>query len=148
MKRLTLYLVLVLLPVTALAGEKVKGTDFFVVDEQSWKTGNNTGYWIWHGKGVSQPLSGPFESEVIECHGAGFWDKDDSWGEGICMHGSGDDTRTTGWKRDKGQKVGQWKILTGTGKFEGITGQGTYKPTPLARDYHVAEIEGEVTLGE
>ena len=148
MRRFALYLVLALIPQTALAAEKVKSTDFFVVDQQDWETSDNAGYWIWHGKGVSQPHAGPLESEIIECHGAGFWDADDSWGEGICVHGEGDDTRTSSWKREKGQKMGQWKILSGTGKFQGMTGEGTYKPTRLAGDHHIAETEGEVTMGQ
>lgn len=148
MKRAMLYLLLIVFPMTAFAGEKVKGTDFFVVEEQNWETGNDTGFWIWQGKGVSRPHSGPFESEPIQCYGSGFWDKDNSWGEGICLHGSGDDTRTTSWQKGKDEKVGRWKILIGTGKFEGATGQGTYKPVPLAGEFHLAEIEGEVTLAE
>ena len=148
MKRFALYLVLALIPQTALAAEKVKGTDFFVVDLQDWETGDNAGYWIWHGKGVSHPHAGPFESEIIDCHGAGFFDKDVSWGEGICIHGEGDDTRTSSWKREKGQKMGQWKILSGTGKYQGTTGQGTYKPTSLAGDHQVTEMEGVITMGQ
>ena len=148
MKRFALCLVLALVPHTALAAEKVKGTDFFVVEHQDWETSEGAGYWIWKGVGVSHPHAGPFESEPIECHGAGYWDNDDSWGEGICIHGDGGDTRTSSWKREKGQERGQWKILAGTGKYEGVTGQGTYKATPLAGDHQVTEIEGEVTMGQ
>jgi hypothetical protein len=148
MKRFAMYLLFAIIPQTALAAEKMKGTDFFVVDQSSWETSANAGYWIWHGKGVSQPHVGPFESETIDCHGAGFFDKDDSWGEGICIHGEGADTRTSSWKREKGKKMGQWKILSGTGKHQGTTGQGTYIPTTLVGDYHVSEIEGEVTIGQ
>ena len=148
MKRFALYLVLALVPQTALAAEKVTGTDFFVVEQQNWETGDNAGYWIWHGQGVSQPHAGPLESEAIECHGSGFWDQDESWGEGICVHGEGDDTRTSSWKKEKGEERGQWKILSGTGKFQGMTGQGTYKSTSLAGDYQVSENEGEITMGQ
>jgi len=148
MKRFALYLVLALIPQTALAAEKVTGTDFFVVEQEDWETGDDAGFWIWHGKGVSQPHTGPLESEAIDCHGAGFWDDDKYWGEGICVHGEGDDTRTSSWKKAKGEERGQWKILTGTGKYEGMTGQGTYKSTPLAGDYQVSEVEGEITMGQ
>ena len=149
MKRLMLlFLVLFFFPMTAIAGEKIKGTNFLVVDQQSWKTGEGTGYWIWHGKGISNSVLGPLGTDPIECHGAGFWDKDGSWGNGICLHGDGDDTRTSDWKRDKGQKVGQWKTFSGTGKFAGITGAGSYTPTPLPRGRHISEWEGEVTLAK
>jgi hypothetical protein len=148
MKRLMVFLVLLLFPLTAIAGEKVSGTAFYVVDQQSWETGDGSGYWMWHAKGVSQPLEGPFETDAVECHGAGFWDKDGSWGEGICVHTGGDATRTAYWKEDKGQEVGQWKFLSGTGKHAGITGEGTYKGQSLPGGRHVTEWEGEVTLAE
>ncbi len=148
MKRLMLFLVLLLFPLTAIAGEKVSGTSFFVEDEQSWETGDGSGYWMWHGKGVSQIHEGPLETDAVECHGAGFWDKDGSWGEGICVEGAGDDTRTVHWKRDKGQEVGQWKVLSGTGKYAGVTGGGTYTNQPPVGGYSLSEWEGEVTLAE
>ena len=47
MKRLVLFLVLLLFPLTAIAGEKISGTNFFVVDDQSWETSEGSGYWIW-----------------------------------------------------------------------------------------------------
>lgn len=148
MKQLAFFLVLILCPVNAFAAEKTKGTDFFVVTQESWETGEETGYWIWHGKGVSHPQTGPFETEEIECNGAGFWENEISWGEGICIHGTGDDTRTTHWKREKGEELGHWEIVSGTGKYAGATGQGTYFPIPLAEDYQITETEGEVTLAE
>ncbi len=58
MKRLVLFLVLMLFPLTAIAGEKISGTNFFVVDDQSWETSEGSGYWIWHGTGVSQVNDG------------------------------------------------------------------------------------------
>jgi hypothetical protein len=148
MKSLMVFLVLLLFPLTAIAGEKVKGTTYFVVNQQGWKTGDGTGYWIWHGDGVSQSVEGPLGTGPSECHGAGFWDENGSWGEGICVHGDGDDTRTVHWKRDKGQKVGQWTNLLGTGKFAGITGGGSYTTTSLPGNRHISEWDGEVTLAE
>ncbi len=92
---------------------------------------------------------GPLESTATERHGAGFWDKDGSWGRGICVNGAGDDTRTLHWKTEKSQKMmGQWKILSGTGKYAGITGGGTYKNQSLPGGHSVSEFEGEVTLAE
>jgi hypothetical protein len=148
MNRIPLILMAVLLPFTALAGDKVKGTNFFVVEAQNWETGKGTGYWIWHGKGVSHSIEGPLGTDSVDCHGAGFWDKDGSWGEGICVNAAGDDSRTSSWKKDRGQKVGQWKILTGTGKFAGIKGGGSYIPTRLPEGRHMSEWEGEITLAK
>ena len=148
MKRSMLFLVLLLFPLTAIAGEKYSGTAFYVVDQQTWEISDVSGYWMWHGKGVAQTLEGPFEANAIECHGAGFWDKGASWGEGICVETDGDDTRTIHWKNDKGQKVGRWRFLGGTGKYAGITGEGTYTGQPLPGERHVTKWEGEVLLAE
>ena len=76
MIRAILFSVLFLIPLSAIAGEKVKGKHFFVVDQQTWKTGEDTGYWIWHGKGISVSAEGPLGSNPVECHGAGYWDRD------------------------------------------------------------------------
>ena len=81
MKRLMLLLVLLLFPLSAIAGEKVSGTNFFVVDNQGWETHH-------------------------------------------------------------------WENLSGTGKFAGMTGQGTYVSKPLPDGRHMSEWEGEVTLAE
>jgi hypothetical protein len=148
MKRLVLFLALLLFPLTVIAGEKVSGTSFYVVNQQGWETGDGTGYWIWHAEGVQHSAIGPLGTSPTECHGAGFWNKDGSWGEGVCVVGTGDDTRTLHWKRDKGEKVGHWKDLTGTGKYAGMVGEGTYSSTQLPGERHVTEWEGEVTLAQ
>ena len=148
MIRALTFLLMVLFSFSTFAGEKVKGTNFFNVDQENWQTEEKAGYWIWHGRGVSHSLEGPLETTSLECHGAGFWDAEGSWGEGICLASSGEDTRTSRWKRDKGQEFGQWEILSGTGKYAGITGQGTYKSTRLSDTSSMSEWEGEVTLAE
>ncbi len=78
MKRLMLFVVLLLFPLIVFAGEKVKGTSFFVTDNQNWKTGEKTGYWAFHGKGVANSVEGPLGTVRIECHGAGFWNANGS----------------------------------------------------------------------
>ena len=146
MKTTSLFLILALIPFASFAGEKVKGTTYFVVDEQNWETGEGTGYWIWHGKGVSNSVEGPLGTNPVECHGAGFWDKEGSWGEGICVYPGKTDSRVSHWWRERGQKVGQWKALTGTGKYAGIKGEGTYVSKQLPEGRHMSEWEGVVTL--
>jgi hypothetical protein len=89
------------------------------------------------------PGAGP-----LECGGAGYWDKDGSWGEGICVYGAGENTRVTAWKQDKGKKAGTWRILSGTGTYAGMTGEGTYVSTSLAGSRTMSEWEGEITLAK
>lgn len=45
------------IPFSIVAGEKVKGTSFFVTDENDWGTGEGTGYWIWQGRGISHAVA-------------------------------------------------------------------------------------------
>jgi hypothetical protein len=149
MKRAMTFLAVMLFPLAALAGETASGTNYFVVDSQSWQTAEKTGYWMWHGNGIQQAVSGPFAGTFpIDCHGAGFWDADGSWGEGICVIGSGDDVRKVHWKRDKGEQIGRWKTLSAIGKFAGKIGQGTYKSTDLPDGRSMSEWEGEYTAAE
>ncbi len=148
MKFILLILMFVLIPFTTLAGDKVKGTTFFSWDSQFWETGDGTGYWIRHGKGIEHVTEGPLETNPIECHGAGFWDKEGSWGEGICVIGAGDDTHTSHWKYDKGQEVGQWKYTSGTGKYAGIKGEGTTRFIELPAGRSMSEWEGEVSFAK
>ena len=62
--------------------------------------------------------------------------------------GAGDDTHTDHWKIDKGQEVGQWKYLSGTGKYTGIKGEGTYTHTELPAGRSMSEWEGEISLAK
>ena len=103
---------------------------------------------MWHGTGVQHSAEGPLGTSASECHGAGFWDKDGSFGEGICVIGAGDDVRVIHWKRDKGEKVGRWKHLSGTGKFADMTGEGTYEGQSLPGGRYISEWDGEVTIPE
>ncbi len=148
MKFILLILTFVLIPFTAFAGDKIKGTNFLSGDSQGWDTGEGTGYWISNSKGVSHSTEGPLGTLPVECHGAGGVDEEGSWGEGICVVGADDDTHTTHWKLEKGQKVGQWKYVSGTGKYAGIKGEGTYMHTDLPAGRSMSEWEGEVSLAK
>ena len=146
MKFILLILTFVLIPFTALAGDKVKGTSFYSGDVQGWETGDESGYFIWHAKGVSHSTEGPLGTNPIDCHGAGHYDKEGSRVEGICILGAGDDTAIQSFKSDKGQ--GQWKMLKGTGKYTGMKGEGTYTHTDLPAGRSMSEWEGEMSLAE
>ena len=120
MKTKNLFVLLALLPLTTFAGEMAKGSNYLVLDNQSWPTDE----------------------------ASGFWSKNGSRAERICLHGSGDDTFKSHYKMDEGQTTGHWKMLSGTGKYAGITGEGTYTPTMLPGGRAISNWEGEVTLAE
>ena len=145
---MSVALALILIPFAVLAGEKVSGTTFYVFDQQNYPTGEETGYWVGNAEGIQHPAEGPLGTSPIECHGAGFWAKEGSWGEGICLIGEKDDTRVMRWWRDKGEQVSYWEHVSGTGKYASMTGKGTYKGQRLTANRWITEWEGEVTPGQ
>jgi hypothetical protein len=144
LKNLAIALTLLIVPLPAFAGEKVQGTNYLVVERQTWPTGESSGYWMYQGKGVQQTLEGAPDTGPVECVGSGYWDQDGSWGEGICVFGSGANTRVTSWKQDKGRNAGTWTILSGTGTYAGMTGEGSYVTTTLPEGRSMSEWEGEI----
>lgn len=139
---------LILFPLVTSAGEKVSGTTFYVFDQANYPTGKETGYWVWNAEGIQHSTEGPLGTSSSDCHGAGFWAKDVSWGEGICLIGEEDDTRVIRWWRAKDEEVGHWEHVSGTGKYESMSGGGTYTGRRLEKNRWVSEWEGEVTFGE
>lgn len=147
MKSLVLSLTFITVSFSAFATDKVKGTNYLVViDRQLVETGEGTGYWMSQSKGIQRLLDGPRDPEPVECKGAGYWNKDGDWGEGVCVYGSGENMRVSSWKQARG--TGEWELLSGTGIYEGVTGQGTYVSTSLPGGRSISEFEGEVTMAK
>jgi hypothetical protein len=127
-----------------------KGTNFLVLDNQSWPTGEKSGFYILHGKGVSTTVEDPTETKAVECHGSGFWSQDGSSAEGICLNGTGADMYISSFKRETNQTSGQWKIIsgTGTGKYAGISGEGSYTASQVPGGRLISNWEGEITRAQ
>ena len=115
MKRHLFIMALALAPTTVLAGEKLVATNYYVTETQTWPTAEKAGYWMVNFQGVSEVSQGPLDTLAIECNGAGFWSAGGLSGNGICVHGSGDDTFVLRWDVKKGSKVNSWRILSGKG---------------------------------
>ena len=150
MKIRHLVLFLMLSPIASFASDMAKGTNFLVLDNQSWPIGENAGFYMFNGKGIANPIEGPTEAIAVECHGSGFWNQNGSSGEGICLHGTGDDKYTTSYKREAGQPSGRWTIIegTGSGKYVGISGEGTYTSVQVPGGRMVTNWEGVISLGQ
>lgn len=149
MKRLWAMSALFLVPAASLAAEPISGTNSMVVETTGFATSDDGGYWMTNSQGVTLFDDSRFEPEAVECHGSGYWDNEGGWGEGICLYGAGDDTRTSSWKLEKGSDVGTWAILNGTGKYEGISGHGTYTTADLPGGKRVVTTwEGEYSKPE
>ena len=71
-KSLAILLATALLPCGALAAEKVSGQNFMVYEQQNIKIDAKSGYWIWHGKGISRRTMGAPSEAPVACDSAGF----------------------------------------------------------------------------
>jgi len=140
------FFTLGLSPVAAFSGEAAKGSNYLVLDNHAWPTGQKSGFYQFNGAGISKVEMGPIDTAAVECHGSGFWNESGGRGEGICLHGAGDDTYISSYKMEAGAKSGQWKILGGTGKYSEISGEGTYIPNSLAGKRAISNWQGEISL--
>lgn len=143
MLRTILLLALIASPLAATA-EPVSGKNYYVREGKGWPTGEKTGYWQVKQSGISTSDTGPLGTEKVECHGGGFWGPEGATGEGMCIFGEGDDTRTLTW--DHKGTGGTWEIVHGTGKWAGVTGSGTYENTRLGAERTLNSWEGQITL--
>ncbi|MGC1261378.1 hypothetical protein [Jannaschia helgolandensis] len=131
---------------TAVAAEKVSGNNYMLADVKAWPTGETTGYWMSSTKGVRVSDDPDALPEPTECDGAGYWDANGDWGEGICRYGDATDFVLSSYKVEKGAKTGVWEILQAGGKYEGLTGSGTFESTRGQRGASVSAWEGEVSM--
>jgi hypothetical protein len=83
-----------------------------------------------------------------ECHGAGHFDADGSWGEGICRFGDATDFVLQSFKSEQGADTGVWEILRTGGSYAGLTGSGTYRSTRGLGGTTVSVWEGETSMAE
>jgi len=64
-------------------------------------------------------------------------------GDRVFIRFSGTDKST---KDGKPLSSGTWRFIGGTGRFDGITGKGTYKGGPDANGIYVSQIDGDYIL--
>lgn len=131
-------------PVAVASAEEFAATNTYVTETKTWPTGEKDGYWMVKFTGVSQIAKGPIETMAVECNGAGFWSAEGIVGTGICVHGSGEDTFVLRFDNKPGSNT--WRILSGTGKYIGLTGSGTATTKKLPGNRRVSVLNGDVNL--
>ena len=137
---------IVLLPVAAASAEEFAATNAYVTETKAWPITTKDGYWMVRFEGVSQVTKGPIETMAVECNGAGFWGAEGIVGNGICVHGSGEDTFILRWDADGPSRT--WEILSGTGKYATLTGSGTATTKKLAGNRRISKLAGTVNLAD
>lgn len=149
MKLVSLF-ILSLLPCAAIAGERVAGTNSYVLKQDTWQLNTGT-YWRQENNGTFDVTEGPIDSGFVQCIGAGFGSANGPNGTGICVFGFGEDTFTWSWKTN-GVSPNTWLVVGATGKYQGMTGHGTARTRVESKHramiHRVTDWEGEVTLPE
>ncbi len=137
-----------ILPVQANAAEKFVATNFYVTNTKASSIDDNSGYWVVTFEGISKVSAGPIDTMAVTCDGSGFWNAKGTSGQGICVHGVGEDTFTLRWEAEPGAGENKWQILAGKGKYLNITGQGIVTTQKLPGNRRISTLQGEVELTE
>ena len=144
MLRIFIILGIILTPAIVQSAEKFSATNTYITESRLWPTDDKSGYWMIEFSGVSQVTTGPIDTMAVECHGAGFWGASGLDGNGICLHGVGDDTFIL--RFDTNSPNNTWRILSGTGKYSELTGNGVATTEKLPGNRRISTLEGEVSL--
>lgn len=107
-------------------------------------------YFTQDNQGFFEVIEGPLEEGPARCIGSGFVFRDGtSTVAGICIFGEGDDTFTIDWTAGAQGLANTWVVRQGTGRFEGMTGEGIattsaqimYRAMPLRQSHIVGTVE-------
>jgi len=84
MARLACLFFAVLLAPAGFAGERIVGTNSYVLNEDVWHVENST-YWRQDNYGAFDFTEGPIDPSFVQCIGAGFGDASGVRGEGTAI---------------------------------------------------------------
>ena len=157
MKRLVVAAFGLMLAGTAMAEEPVSGTNTYETDQRSWKTGEFAGYYMYDSTGMFKVHTGTIPDGPVECHGAGFWTAEEIRGSGICIFGAAPhrwtvafemapDNRFNARATETYVRRGSWTVVHGTGRYVGMTGDGSFVTGPVVDGRKTTNFEGMVDL--
>jgi len=119
------------------AAEKVSITNFYVVNQEQIPAGEDV-FWKEDNYGTYTVEEGPIDPGFVRCVGSGFGEPSGVSGGGVCVYGEEADTFTMRWEVVS-FGVNNWRIVSSTGKYSGMTGSGTTKRTYVGN-------QGDVTF--
>jgi len=104
-------------------------------------------YFTQDNEGRFEAIQGPFENGPARCIGSGFVHegRNPEIG-GICIFGEGEDTFTMSWKVNYPKMRNDWQIVGGTGRYEGMTGEGV-ATTDIEVVYHAMPLRQTHIIG-
>ncbi len=134
----------------ATAQERIEINNVYPINQEYFQLPEGV-YYTQDNRGYFEVIEGPLDEGPARCVGGGFGTQDGTNTiEGVCVFGEGEDTFTMRWKAGNQGAANTWTIVAGTGKFDGMTGEGIattgveimYKAMPLRQSH----IVGSVTI--
>ena len=100
------------------------------------------------GRCIDVPEDQSQSSYFEDCSGKYEYMPDESWkGSGTCTRNlKGGDKITDEWEEGSHLKINTYKTISGTGKFKGATGGGTYTLDTLNDSLGAGRVKGAITL--
>ena len=145
--RIILLLAVLSVPVSA-DEQRIEINNVYPLNQENFDLGDHI-FHLTDNTGGFEVIEGPMDDGPARCMGSGFGFKDGTNTiNGICVFGEGDDTFTMRWKAGEKGAANTWEIVTGTGRYEGMTGSGiattdiasAYRALPLRRTRIVGTV--------
>jgi len=134
------------------AQERIELINIYPLDQEYFQLSDSV-YYMQDNKGYFEVVQGPLEEGPARCVGGGFGlQNGENSIQGVCVFGEAEDSFTMRWKAGEQGKANTWTIVGGTGRYEGMTGEGIattgveimYRAMPLRQSH----IIGQVTIPE
>lgn len=145
---LNLALAGVLISSPALAQERIEINNIYPLNQEYFQLSDSV-YFMQDNRGHFEVVEGPLEGGPARCVGGGFGAQNgENSIQGVCVFGEGEDTFTMRWKAGEQGKANTWSIAGGTGRFDGMTGDGIastgveimYKAMPMRQSHIVGTV--------
>ncbi len=121
---------------SALAGELFSGAHTYTGTAKPWFPVPGAGYNQITMVGKYAPDTGPIPESRVECRGNNFSSTEVSEAEGVCVFGELPDRWMLRYRmtdnlpreqrRERFGRRGEWTVVGGVGRYDGMTGSGTY----------------------
>jgi hypothetical protein len=122
--------------VPAFAGEQFVGTHTYRFEQEAWAPMPGNVWQTLTMVGDFEPISGPIPAGRIECRGANFRAGPAQEANGVCVFGEGRDVWMLRYRMTRNdiaapsaerfRRIGEWTVVGGTGRYNGMTGEGFY----------------------
>lgn len=132
----------------AFAQERIEINNFYPLNQEYFQLSDSV-YYTQDNQGYFEVVEGPLEEGPARCVGGGFGAQNgENSIQGVCVFGEGIDTFTMRWKAGEQGAANTWSIAGGTGKFEGMTGEGIattgvevmYRAMPMRQSHIVGTV--------